>query len=135
MIIDTSIAIKWIKKEESDSKQALQILERFISGKEKIIVPSLFFLEIANSLVTKSNTTIGIIKKELNFLFQINLNVYEPNTKDIQQTSFLAKKYKTSVYDMLYAVVAKRHKMILITADEKFIQKTKFSFVKHISKI
>lgn len=135
MIIDASIAIKWLKKEEESSQEALQILESFISGKDKIIVPSLFFIEVANSLVTKSNTTIDIIKKELDYLFRINLSSYDPDSKDIHKTSFLAKKYKTSVYDMLYAVVAKKHKTILITADDKFIQKTKFSFVKHISQV
>lgn len=135
MIIDASIAIKWIKEEEEYRKQALELLRNHLNNKEKITVPSLFFIEVANSLVTKSATLPIIIEKQLKFIYDKELKIYEPNAKDIVETTLLSKEYATTVYDMLYAIIAKKHRTILITADGKFIKKTKFSYVKHISKI
>ena len=65
-------------------------------------------------------------------MFSFNLASVKSTQKDIIKSIQLTKKYSTSVYDMLYAVLAKENKAILVTADEKFIQKTRFKFVKHI---
>lgn len=135
MIVDASMALKWIKSEEADREKALFIYQNHLTGKELIIVPTLFFTEVANALVTKSETTQKTIKKDLKFIFESKLNVYEPNEKDILQTTRLAKKYQTSVYDMLYAVVARKHKTRLITADENFVKKTGFKFVKLLKNV
>jgi predicted nucleic acid-binding protein len=50
--------------------------------------------------------------------------------EELVDAGVLAKKYKTSVYDMIYAVVAKNKKCALVTADENFVRKTKFKHVK-----
>ena len=136
IVIDTSVALKWVHIEkEKDVEAANSLLTNHLSEIEKIIVPDLFFYEATNALTTKTElpqqATIKLIKK----IYGYNLNVYQPNLDDLLQTSKLAKKHKTSVYDMLYAVVAKKHKTTLITADEKFIKKTKFKFVKHIKEV
>ncbi|MBI5621043.1 PIN domain-containing protein, partial [Candidatus Gottesmanbacteria bacterium] len=52
---------------------------------------------------------------------------------DVVKSALLAHKKKTSVYDMLYAVIAKRLGTDLITADDQFVRKTKFSHVKLLS--
>lgn len=135
MIVDASIAIKWIKEEEDYRDKANELLRRHLSKEEIISVPSLFFIEFANSLVTKSATLSKTIRKHLKFIYSKDFTIYQPEERDLLNTSLLAKKYKTTVYDMLYAVVAKKYKTVLITADEQFIKKTKFSFVKHISQI
>lgn len=132
IVIDASVIAKWINKSEEDSRQALQIYKDHLFHKQKIIVPGLVFLEIANFLATKTHTTPKTIKKNLRFLFNVDL-VIDDTREDIVKASILAKKYKTSVYDMLYAVVAKRRKTDLVTADSRFIQKTRFPFVKNLS--
>ena len=58
--------------------------------------------------------------------FLNNLDIYHPGVEDVAKTAELSKEYRTSFYDMLYAVVAKRHKTVLITAisfsiEEKFL--------------
>ncbi len=130
IVIDASIAIKWIKDEEENREAALLLYTNHVSQKETILVPPLFFIEVANSLVTKSSIHLLTLKKELEFLYNAHLNVFEPDKDIIVTTSTMAKEFQTTVYDMLYAVIAKKHKTILLTADEKFKEKTKFSFVK-----
>ena len=133
IIIDASVGIKWVKAEEQYQKEAVHIYTKHAEGKEEILVPGLFFIEIANSFSTKSSTQPKTIEKDLLFIFKSRLNVYEPTNEDILETALEAKKFNTSVYDMLYAVVAKKHKTILVTADEKFVTKTKFTYVKLLS--
>lgn len=133
IVVDTSVAFKWlIARDEEFRDKALVILQNHIDQKEVIIIPSLIYLEIANALVTKRQIPELKINKSLKFINELDLKIYSFNKEDYIEAAILARKYNTTVYDMLYAVVAKRNKSILVTADENFIKKTKFKFVKHI---
>lgn len=134
IVIDASVGLKWLRREnEKHIDEALLLLKNHSDDVENIVVPSLFYLEIANALVTKSKTKAGTIKENLSFLNDINLKVDSFTKTDYIEASLLAKRYKTTVYDMLYAVIARKLNTILITADDKFIKKTKFKFVKFLS--
>ena len=134
IVIDASVGLKWLRREnEKYIDKALFLLKNHSDNIELITVPSLFYLEIANALVTKSLTKIETIKEDLSVLNDINLKVDSFTKDDYIEAALLAKKHKTTVYDMLYAVIAKKLKTVLITADEKFRQKTKFPFVKLLS--
>ena len=130
IVVDTSVAIKWLIKSEKESEIAYSLYKNHIDGIEKIIIPPLLFIEAANTLATKSNSTEEDIKTGLTFLFEADFEIYNFTLKDLVNAGVLAKKYKTSVYDMLYAVIAKNKKCILVTADENFVKKTKFRHVK-----
>lgn len=133
MIIDTSVGAKWILEGEEDKDRAILLLDSHKRGKEQIIVPDLFFYEITNTIVTKTELTLEHLTSSLKVIYKADLIVYHSTPEDILQTAKLAREYKTSVYDMLYAVVAKQHKTVLITADERFYKLTKFPFVKLLS--
>ena len=133
--IDTSIAVKWIMKDEEDSDKALILYQNHLLKKETILVPRLLYIEIANSFITKSSSSLSTIEKNIRFLYGVKLSAYDPDENDMLVTVQQANKSKTTVYDMLFAVVAKRHDTILITADEKFVQKTKFPYVRLLSEI
>ena len=135
IVVDASVAFKWIQKGEEYREEASILYRNHTVKKEKILVPSLLYLEIANAFATKSETTQKTTREALKFIFNSKLNLYEPEENDIVTASRLAKKHKTSVYDMLYAVVAKKHKTTLITADERFVKKTRFRHVAHLRNI
>ncbi|OGG25753.1 hypothetical protein A2960_05400 [Candidatus Gottesmanbacteria bacterium RIFCSPLOWO2_01_FULL_39_12b] len=135
IVIDTSIAVKWIMKDEEDSDKALILYQNHLLKKETILVPRLLYIEIANSFITKSSSSLSTIEKNIRFLYGVKLSAYDPDENDMLVTVQQANKSKTTVYDMLFAVVAKRHDTILITADEKFVQKTKFPYVRLLSEI
>ncbi len=134
MVVDASVAIKWIVPEK-DSQQAKLYLHSHLSQKEKILVPELFFYEIANTLTTKFTIPVSNGLALLRKIFQFNLILYHPGQGDIESATRLSREFKTSVYDMLYAVMAQKHNTILITADEKFAAKTKFSHVKLLADV
>lgn len=132
MVVDASVGIKWIVLEK-DSHYAELYLHDHLIKKEEIIVPDIFYYEIANTLLTKfsipANKGLALLRK----IYQVNLILYHPTQDDIENTFRFSRNFKTSFYDMLYAVVAKKHKTILITADERFFKLTKFPQVKLLS--
>lgn len=135
MIVDASVGIKWIQEDEIHREEARFLLKAHIKNIEAITVPDLFFYEIGNALATKKNVALVSLKRSLDVIFGANLNSYAPTNKEIRQAAQLAKKHGTTSYDMIYAVVAKNMKDTLITADEKFIKKANFKFVRHLSDI
>ena len=132
IVVDASVAIKWIEKEE-DSEKAVLLQKSHLLKQNEIIVPQLIYFEIANTLSTKSKVEEKYIELGINIVYNTDLKIEQLEKVDLLKASNLAKKHKTSVYDMIYAVVAKKYDTILITTDEKFIQKTKFSYVKLLS--
>jgi len=135
IIVDTSVAIKWLSKSEKESEIAYLLYKKHIDGIEKIIIAPLLFIEVANTLATKSNSTEEDIETGLTFLFEVDFEIYNITLGDLVDAGVLAKKYKTSVYDMLYAVIAKNKRCMLVTADENFVKKTKFKHVKLLRKL
>lgn len=129
IVVDASVAIKWIAPDEQNSKEALSLLELHKKQKEEIIVPRLLFYEVANALATKSKTNRETIREDLRILIDANLKIYEEKPNEFVSFAIYAKERGTSVYDMAYAIIAKKEKIKLITADERFKEKTKFSFV------
>jgi len=133
IVADASVVVKWIQ-EEDDRDKALVLRKDHLEGKNEILVPRFLFIEIANTVATKFSLSSLYIEQGMKFLYSSNLLIHEEKEDEIVQAAILANKFRLSVYDMLYAVIAKKHKTILITADERFIQKTKFPFVKLLSK-
>ena len=136
IIVDASVAIKWIISDKEESRdKALELLQNHLDGKETISVLSLLYLEIANVLVTQTKMPNEAIRESLHFLNDLNLKIYSFTKADYIDASILAKKYKTDVYEMLYAVAARKIKTILVTADEGFIKKTGFRYVRHLREL
>ncbi len=135
IIIDASVAIKWFLGEEKNKKEALYLLRNHLSKKEEIIVPDLLFYEVANAFVTKVGVPLFVVTRSIKKIFRYDLHLYSPSLKEVYESTKLAHKYKTTVYDMIYAVVAKNNKAMLVTADERFREKTKFSFVKTLKEV
>jgi predicted nucleic acid-binding protein len=136
IVIDASVAFKWFKTiKENFVDEADKLLALHLAQKQTIIVPDLLPVEIANALTTKSAASEKAIRIDINKLYELNLKIHKTSQKNLVEASLLAKKHKTSVYDMLYAVVAKEHNTILYTSDNNFIKKTRFRHVKHISEV
>jgi len=128
-VIDASVAIKLLKFTEEGVDRAKMLLRDHLTKVSRITVPSLLYIEVANALVTKSVYTSEDIEELLDLLNSFDFVIHSFTKKNLVDAAQLSKQYKTSVYDMLYAVVAKEHGCSLITSDEIFFKKTKFPFV------
>lgn len=130
IVVDASVGIKWLKQNEQYAKIALRFYRHHLENKNLIIVPSLFFLEIANVLAVTKDISETTMKEGLKLLNKSGFKLHSFTKDNLIDASLLAKKYSTTVFASLYAIVAKEQKCTLITADEQFLKKTRFSFVK-----
>lgn len=135
IVIDASVANKLFLPHENNYIIASKILRNHILKVKEILVPEFLFYEVANTLATKSVLSLWKLTNALTKLYYADLHIYHLGERDLKNAARMAKKFNTSVYDMLYAVVAKKHKAQLITADEKFVEATKFLFVKLLKDI
>lgn len=135
IVIDASVAFKLINTQEEGSDKARFLFSQHYKKQNKIIVPSLLYLEVANALVTKAHLTSPVIGEGMKLLNDFDLTIHSFTKNDFAETARLAKQYKTTVYDMLYAVIAKAEHCTLVTADVSFFKKTKFPFVQLLDTI
>jgi len=133
IVVDTSVLVKCILPKEEYEEIAKNLLSRHLSETERIYIPELFYYEISNTLATKTPISQQTIVNNLKLIESFQLNILKTDFKLITKSAQFAKKYKTSFYDMLYAQLAKQNKCKLVTADRKFIAKTNFPHVIHIS--
>lgn len=122
VVVDTSVVLKWFDEKESSYARAIQILENHLYNREKIIVPDLILYEISNAWATKSRLTNAQCQRRLNTFFSYTIEIVIPDHVMFGKALRLAKENSVTVYDALYAVVAKERHCRLITADTKFVQ-------------
>lgn len=132
IIIDSSVAFKWFSTDEIYTKEAMRILENHLSKLNSIFVPDLIFYEMTNAWSTKSTLRIDKIKVNIKQLKKYNLNVIPFSLVLLEKITSFSKEHKVTVYDAIYAVLAKEKKCPLITADEKFVAAVKLPFVKNL---
>lgn len=133
IIIDASVISKLFLPTEENRDQAEIILDYHLKGVNIIIVPELLFYEVANTLATKTGISLPKIKSNLKDLKDANFQVEHVTFDILNRAVTMAKKYKVSVYDATYAVLAKQKKCKLITADNKFISQVKLPFIKNLT--
>ena len=123
-VVDASVVAR-VLLDEAGSEAAIKVL----NSKEKMVIPELLYLEIANVLATKITITKQQIKPGLDMVHEMNLSIQSVTPKLLVEAAELAKEKKTAIYDMIYAVLAKKLKCKLVTADVNFAKKTGFSWV------
>ena len=92
----------------------------------------MIFYELANAWATKAKLSFAVIRNNLKDLEDSNLTV-EPLRFDLTRKAILfSRKYRVSVYDAVYAVLAQDKGCVLITADTKFVDQVNLPFVKKL---
>ena len=118
-VLDASMAFAWVLPSQS-STAAEALLKRVEEGDE-VVVPPLWFLEVANGLlVAERRKTIVAPERRLALdrLSALALTIDEAHARDaLGRTSALAEQYGLSVYDAAYLEVAIRRNLPLGTRD------------------
>jgi len=134
--IDASIVLKWYLADEEYGKNAISLLDKYLSNELDIFAPSLLEYEVINGLIIAQKR--GRIKEE-KILTAIdgfvsleiklkNLSLFYP------RVLHYCKVYNRSVYDASYLALADEEQISLITADEELynIVKKDLKWVKWI---
>lgn len=137
LVIDSSVALKWWLDDEEYVEEARFLLNEVVTGNIELVVPELWFYEIANGINTAvkrgriSNDTGEEFIEEL----QSVTATLVPVNSHLSKTYKESAKYNHAIYDIVYMVVAESEQIPFITADKKFSDKVKGEkpFVTHLS--
>lgn len=121
VVIDASVALKWNFQTEENSDKALKIRDDHENKIVDIIVPSIFFFEIANTMART------VPDEVTDFLSDIRTLEIMECRLGCEITSIavdLMRKYPgISFYDTSYHALALLEGALFVTADEKYYKK------------
>ena len=130
-IVDASVGFAWVYPTQA-SGETDKLLESVESG-ASIVVPTLWFVEVANGLLAAQRRkllTAAERKTALARLSALTFSVDEETGRAaFQKTSDLAEKHGLSVYDAAYLEIALRRKLPLGSRDEPLRKAAKRSGV------
>jgi len=134
IVLDASIGVKWfIAKNEDYVENALAIQSKKISGELNIIVPDLFFLEVLNAFITKSQFSAEDISIVREIIFKMDLEIKYPDNSILSDASEIALNQGLTIYDSLYIAVAKYCSAVLYSEDKKILScREKYPFIADI---
>lgn len=116
MIVDASVALKWIVV-EPDSEPANALIVR-----GDLHAPDLIFSEIANALWKKSvRAEIARLPHDLDRFHRI-FDSIEPSGSLLRRATELAIELTHPAYDCFYLALPERRADVLVTADQRFLR-------------
>ena len=130
VVIDASVISKLFLPLEENRQKAKDILRKHLLKLEEVYVPDLAFYEVANTLAIKTAVPLEKVLKDLKKLDKFSFNVEHFSIEAIGKAANIAKSKRVSVYDAVYAVLARDKRCDLITADAKFADQVNLPFVK-----
>jgi len=122
-VIDASVAAKWVlpARDETLTKEALDLLKKYAAGEVRFVVPDLFWAEVANILWKAARAhRIRIVSAEsgLHALRERNFPTVSSHTLLVEAFA-IATAFDRTVYDAIYVALAVTSKSQLVTADKR----------------
>jgi predicted nucleic acid-binding protein len=122
-VVDATVAVKWClpTHDEALVSQAEELLASYRIGEEILLVPDLFWLEVANALwkaVWKQKIDSETAARSFRLVSDLNIPTIS-SVDLVPQALQLAVTHHRTVYDSVYLALALRAKANLITADER----------------
>jgi predicted nucleic acid-binding protein len=124
-VLDASVAAKWYlaKSGETLVDRAKELLERYTKQEIQLIVPDLFWVEMAN--VFWKAVRVGRFPKtsaETSIDSLVQLDFPTVPSENLFSSAFqIATAYDRTVYDSMYVALAVQSEAQLITADERLV--------------
>lgn len=124
IVVDASVAVKWLVPEEDSDKA-----EQFLFSPEKLVAPTIIRIEVAAALTrlarmkTLSLDIVSTLLEDWQHSLHEGTVTLEPTQRDFEAATRLSLKIEHQLQDCLYLAVAKRLKVPLVTADQKFLKK------------
>jgi predicted nucleic acid-binding protein len=134
VLLDSSVVLKWFRRDEVWRGVALQLRLAYIEGHMMVYVPDLLTYEIANVLRFKPDLSQEQVQAALNSLYDMQIRIVKGSREVVKEAIHLAYLYDVTVYDAAFVAIAENLSVPFITADDKLSQKlAKAPNVHHIS--
>lgn len=119
-IVDATVGFSWVYPSQASAETEQLLVE--VEAGAAVVVPSLWFLEVANGLLAAQRRKLltaterkGALTRLSNLTFTVD---EETGQAAFRKTSELAEKYGLSVYDAAYLEAAVRRKLPLASRDQ-----------------
>ena len=122
-VLDTSVVLKWTRRDEIMADRALALLSAYLHGLAQITVPALVAYEVANVLRYKTHLATGDIEAAVQALFDLGLTWATPAAAVMRRAVWLARECDTTVHDAAFAAVAEAVGADFVTADERLARR------------
>lgn len=131
-VVDASFSASWFLKDEHSS-QAEGVLELLLKKTIKLWIPSLWFYEITNLLISahgRSRISNDLLEESLDLINALPFETDEPHPLVSRRICQLARQSNLSAYDAAYLELADRLQVPLLTFDRKLIAACKIRHLK-----
>lgn len=125
IVLDASVALKWIFWDEAGGERARHYRDRHVSGDEIIAVPDLFFYEVANVLSNRTTLSVEAMSEAFSLLWRFDFEVFTLGLGEFLSGITLSERYRITLYDAAYIELARRLKCEFVTFDKKLYEKVK----------
>lgn len=126
IVTDTSVVVKLFAAEEGSD-----LARKLLTSGEEFAAPDLLMLEVANALMTKVRRSELLeihAERSLTSVPDVMALLY-PSVELLEEAWLLAFQLRHAVYDCVFLALALRLEVKLVTADLKFLAKTRVRFV------
>lgn len=120
LVVDASVGVKWFTAAgEEHISLARQLLLEHARGTLRLVVPELFYHEIANALIHQPKLHIDRVVEAVSTLWELGLAPFAMNAERLRAAVKVAREAGVSEYDACYAVAAIQNRCPLVTANPK----------------
>ena len=124
VVVDASVALRWFLPDEECGDKALALLESYVRGEIRMVVPSLLGFEVLNGLLIASRRgrlEIATALQAYRGFQALGLDVADMGADGPEILSIAAQTGLTA-YDAAYIALARREKADLLTNDARLSQ-------------
>jgi predicted nucleic acid-binding protein len=131
IILDANVITKWFITEENSDK-ALSIQKKYVDRKIEIIIPSLLYFEVLNTLKYSSLFDKSELKSVGESLEKYGFTI-SPIKGEIRDLMIeIAVEYELTIYDAVYVALGEGMGIPFCTNDEKIVKKLPSRLKKNI---
>lgn len=120
LVLDASVGVKWFSaKGEASLPQALAIRDAQVDGHTLIVVPDLFFYEVANAIAHKQAIPLEAIQSAVVSMFALGMSAVSIDPDLLEASVRLSRQLGITVYDSCYIALAEKYSCPLVTGNPR----------------
>jgi predicted nucleic acid-binding protein len=120
LVLDASVGVKWFSdKGEAALRQSLAIRDAHMSQQALIVVPDLFYYEVANAVARKKFIPTDTVQSAVAALFALGLRTAPIDADLLANSVDLSREFSITVYDSCYMSIARQYNCPLVTANPR----------------
>ena len=119
LVPDASVILKWVLPSANEplAEEARGLLEDFVSGEVDVLLPSLWYFEVANTLARQFPEDALAI---LGVLRELGLPLASPCADWEQEAVDLVRRFGVTFYDAAYHGLALAQGGLFVTGDDRY---------------